>query len=101
MLVLLGLTGLQSEAAQTKPETITLTVEQWNALNQKLEYWIWGLLAFAARELWGFFKNKGKTLADLEKSNQQILAKLETLVTKDEAQEISRLEIKHYHDISR
>lgn len=98
MLTTLALTAL---GAPTKAEVVTLTKDQWDSLNNKLELWAYGFLAFIAKEVWDIFKNRGKNLSDIEKSITAMNETIKSLVTKDEAQDISRREIKHYHDIQR
>ncbi len=101
MLILLGLlVTIQAVGAPTKTEMVTLTKEQWDSLNSKLELWAYGFLAFLAKEVWEIVKGKGKKLGDIEMKVNQILTKLENVATKDEAREISRNEVKHYHEIS-
>ena len=91
----------QALAAPTKEQMVTLTKDQWDSLNSKLELWAYGFLAFIAKEVWDIFKNRGKNLSYIEKSITAMNETIKSLVTKDEAQDISRREIKHYHDIQR
>lgn len=102
ILVLLGLmVTIQALGAPTKPEMVTLTKEQWDGLNNKLEIWAYGFLLFIAKELWDIFKNRGKNLADIEKSIEKMNESIKNLATKEYAREVARDEVLHARDLQR
>jgi hypothetical protein len=94
-----------TKGAVTKPEVITIPKEQWDSLNEKLNYWFIGIAAFVLKELWNAFRNKGKdidtTLKALVASNTEIKITLLNLATKEYVQEKAKEAVEHYHEVSR
>lgn len=102
MLILLGLiVATQTLAAPTKSEMMVITKEQWDSLNNKLGLWAYAFIAFIAKEIWESFKNRGKSLADIEKSISAINETIKGLATREDARRIARDEVKHYDDLQR
>lgn len=97
-LVLLFLVAVPTEARE---QMVTITKEQWASLNNKLELWAYGFLAFLAKEAWDIFKNRGKNLVDIEKGIERINETMKGLATKEYVQEETRKAVSHYHDIQR
>lgn len=108
MIIILGLlllTALPTQSKTKDPDEVVISKSDWDSLNVKLNAWLIAAAAFVAREFWGAYKNKGKdidaTLKMLVNSNTKMETTLQTLITRDDAREVAREEVKHYHDLQR
>ncbi len=108
---MLLLTGVPTQSKVRKDEPIVEKVTQdlyvskgdIEDISKKLNYWFLTVLGFVALELYRAYQKRGdnteKTLSDLVRAVERIETKLESTATKDEARQMARDEVIHYHAI--